>query len=171
MNIVAIGAASSQQGQLGSTSPTQDLGGVDSDDDGVTDLLELAYGSNPIDANSTPLNVSDDDSDGLYSWQDNCPNVTNFDQADTDVDGVGDACDDDIDGDGVLNQDDAFPNDSNESSDSIMMALVITLITVLMFQIQIKQILMAMERVMPVRYQKNLCRYSHFGRVFYWLQF
>ena len=118
LNIVAIGAASSQQGQLGSTSPTQDLGGVDSDDDGVTDLLELAYGSNPIDANSTPLNVSDDDSDGLYNWQDNCPNATNFDQADTDVDGVGDACDDDIDGDGVLNQDDAFPNDSNESSDS-----------------------------------------------------
>jgi Thrombospondin type 3 repeat len=34
---------------------------------------------------------------------DNCPGVSNGDQADLDADGKGDACDDDIDGDGVSN--------------------------------------------------------------------
>jgi len=34
---------------------------------------------------------------------DNCPGVAGYDQADMDADGQGDACDDDIDGDGVSN--------------------------------------------------------------------
>ena len=118
LNIVAIGEAQNQQGQLGSATPVEDQDGADSDNDGVTDLHELAYGSNPYSSESTPLNVSDDDLDGLYNWQDNCSNITNTDQTDTDSDGVGDACDDDIDGDGVVNQDDAFPNNNNESYDT-----------------------------------------------------
>ena len=44
--------------------------------------------------------------------------MTNTDQFDLDFDGVGDACDDDIDGDGILNLNDVFPNNSNESSDT-----------------------------------------------------
>lgn len=40
---------------------------------------------------------------------DNCPDVPNIAQADTDYDGVGDACDPDIDGDGILNEYDYCP--------------------------------------------------------------
>ena len=39
----------------------------------------------------------------MLTAADNCPNVTNTDQADLDGDGLGDACDDDIDGDGISN--------------------------------------------------------------------
>ena len=62
-------------------------------------------------------------SGSLDVWQlsvveDNCPSVSNTDQANLDGDAFGDACDSDIDGDGVDNTLDAFPNDSTESADS-----------------------------------------------------
>ncbi|MBN2359356.1 MAG: thrombospondin type 3 repeat-containing protein, partial [Deltaproteobacteria bacterium] len=44
--------------------------------------------------------------DGGNRVVDNCPTVANADQEDANNDGEGDACDDDIDGDGVLNSDD-----------------------------------------------------------------
>jgi hypothetical protein len=37
---------------------------------------------------------------------DNCPEVRNIDQTDMDTDGIGDVCDPDIDGDGILNAND-----------------------------------------------------------------
>ncbi|MCA9514888.1 MAG: thrombospondin type 3 repeat-containing protein, partial [Myxococcales bacterium] len=43
------------------------------------------------------------DKDWLTGDDDNCPFATNADQRDRDIDGVGDACDPDIDGDGVAN--------------------------------------------------------------------
>lgn len=53
---------------------------------------------------------ADADSDGIADACDNCPTVTNPDQADLDGDEIGDACDPDIDGDGVLNEADACPD-------------------------------------------------------------
>ncbi|HRZ10861.1 MAG TPA: thrombospondin type 3 repeat-containing protein [Kiritimatiellia bacterium] len=45
----------------------------------------------------------DSDSDGYVDVNDNCPFAANANQADLDNDGYGDACDDDIDGDGIPN--------------------------------------------------------------------
>ena len=58
------------------------------------------------------LCAPDLDGDGVqeYGFQsDNCPNVHNPNQYDTDLDGRGDACDPDIDNDGVLNNVDNCP--------------------------------------------------------------
>lgn len=47
--------------------------------------------------------------DGVQDGLDNCPNLANSDQLDVDNDGKGDACDDDIDGDGIPNLEDNCP--------------------------------------------------------------
>jgi hypothetical protein len=53
--------------------------------------------------------VADRDGDGVPDDSDNCPDVPNPDQEDSDGDGVGDVCDDD-DGDGVDDGDDDCPD-------------------------------------------------------------
>jgi len=45
----------------------------------------------------------DGDQDAVVDSRDNCPDAYNPDQADLDLDGMGDACDPDLDGDGFLN--------------------------------------------------------------------
>ena len=62
----------------------------------------------------------DGDGDGIMNSSDNCPLMNNADQLDTDGDGIGDVCDDDLDGDGITNSRDNCPLVSNSSqSDSL----------------------------------------------------
>jgi hypothetical protein len=100
----------------------------DSDNDGVLDPIEVNTGSNRIDSTSTPEFVGytssctdgidndrdgqtdgadtgcvDGDGDGLPNHLDNCPATANFGWNDVNGNGLGDACDSDIDGDGATN--------------------------------------------------------------------
>jgi hypothetical protein len=102
----------------------------DADGDGAGDELELPTGSDRLDPASTPefLGVGDSCSDGLDNdgdgavdgaddgcidsdgdtmpdSRDPCPSVADAGWADTDGDGVGNACDPDSDGDGVTDAD------------------------------------------------------------------
>ncbi|MBP6734358.1 MAG: thrombospondin type 3 repeat-containing protein [Chromatiaceae bacterium] len=94
--------------------------GLDGDADGLTNLQEFQRGTDPRDSDSDddkvldgqdafPLNPAesadtdgdgignnadpDDDNDGVLDAADNCPLITNPDQADDDRDGIGDVCD------------------------------------------------------------------------------
>ena len=69
---------------------------LDSDNDGVTDDLDQCPGTPPgvtVDSSGCPLVVGDDtDGDTIIDANDNCPDIFNTDQADSDADGIGDAC-------------------------------------------------------------------------------
>ena len=72
----------------------------DIDGDGFYNDEEEECGSDPRDENSIPV---DGDGDGICDGKDNCPSVANPEQEDMDLNGEGDACDEDIDGDGWSN--------------------------------------------------------------------
>lgn len=71
---------------------------TDDDNDGLSDVNEVALGSNP--------NNPDTDNDGVSDGSDNCLMVQNVDQIDSDADGQGNACDQDDDNDGILDASD-----------------------------------------------------------------
>lgn len=66
---------------------------------GENELCNLIFGfgkdssSVTIDEVSLIRSVIDTDEDGIEDYQDNCPNVANVDQLDSDSNGIGDACD------------------------------------------------------------------------------
>ena len=60
----------------------------------------------------------DADGDGWNHDSDNCPLMANADQADLDDDGLGDACDDDIDGEGLSNAQEALHGTDPYNADS-----------------------------------------------------
>ena len=75
---------------------------------------DFAEGEGRLDV-SVSSTDNDSDDDGVPDNDDNCPNVSNADQTDSDHDGIGDACDTntDTDGDGVDDGVDNCPNVSN----------------------------------------------------------
>lgn len=84
----------------------------DDDEDGLSDDYENELHSNPL--------LVDSDSDGTDDPYDICIIVANPDQLDTDLDGVGDACDPDDDGDGFSDSSDNCPlmyNDDQADTD------------------------------------------------------
>ena len=58
-------------------------------------------------------NPPDRDGDGIPDDEDNCPDISNPNQADLDNDGIGDVCDDDRDDDGIPNAGDNCPDVPN----------------------------------------------------------
>ncbi|MDA8954319.1 thrombospondin type 3 repeat-containing protein, partial [Pseudomonadales bacterium] len=61
---------------------------------------------------------TDSDGDGIPYNYDNCPQIQNLEQFDSDADGLGNACDDDDDNDGVEDSLDAFPLDKTYYQDT-----------------------------------------------------
>jgi hypothetical protein len=74
----------------------------DYDDDGREDPFDNC----PFISNR---DQADDDGDGVGTACDNCPQNANDDQADIDGDSFGDVCDDDMDGDEIANGEDLCP--------------------------------------------------------------
>lgn len=83
--------------------------------DGTTGGVEQCDDGNamPLDGCSTGCKLEDNDWDGLFDYDDNCPWLINYEQVDADGDGFGDLCDPDRDGDGVANAADNCPDLAN----------------------------------------------------------
>ncbi|MCP4712250.1 MAG: T9SS type A sorting domain-containing protein [Planctomycetes bacterium] len=64
-----------------------------------------------------PCATGDDDGDGICNDVDNCPDIPNSDQTNTDGDTEGDACDNDDDNDGVDDPLDQCPLDNPDDTD------------------------------------------------------
>ena len=92
--------------------PTEwEIWSTDSDGDGVLDDVDNC----PAVSNA---DQADGDGDGVGDVCDNCPTTANEDQADADQDDIGDVCDDDDDNDGVLDVDDICPYDPDNDADA-----------------------------------------------------
>jgi hypothetical protein len=84
----------------------------------LADGVPLA--ATPLFGGQVPVIEPDNDGDGIADAGDNCPDVYNPDQADTNGTGRGDACDPDDDNDGVPDTDDncrAVHNPAQEDGD------------------------------------------------------
>ncbi len=76
----------------------------------VADVCPANYSAKNADTCHANAGAADYDKDGVPDLKDNCPKIANPDQADMNKNGIGDACDPDIDGDGLLNGKDGGPD-------------------------------------------------------------
>lgn len=93
----------------------------DLDGDGVPNMFDNCPDTSPgdiVNENGCSENQRDLDGDGVFDAVDNCISVTNPNQEDLDGDYIGDVCDDDIDGDGIPNDTDAFPYSPTGDADN-----------------------------------------------------
>jgi hypothetical protein len=100
-------------GQSGDAGGGQDAGSAGySETATMAEPVVTAQEGMSASSNERTLLSSDADGDYIPDALDNCPNVQNPDQADSDGDGAGDACPvyADFDGDGVPDKDDNCPN-------------------------------------------------------------
>jgi len=99
--------------------PVVDDASKDFDGDGATNLQEYQHGFSPLVIDNDP------DFDTVNNLVDNCPDVANVDQIDSDGDKAGNACDDDDDDDGWSDVDEVLcggtrrsdPNDHPQDTD------------------------------------------------------
>ncbi|KAK4884595.1 hypothetical protein RN001_000866 [Aquatica leii] len=82
---------------------------ADSDNDGIPNHKDNC----PNVPNPGQEDTDIGDHDRIGDACDNCPTIQNYDQSDIDKDGIGDACDDDMDGDGIINSKDNCPRQEN----------------------------------------------------------
>ena len=81
----------------------------------------------------TPITVSDEDDDGIIDEDDNCVNDKNTDQADSDEDGVGDACEESLSTGDLDDEGDDSDPDSGSSMTSIIAILAVGLVFIVLF--------------------------------------
>jgi hypothetical protein len=91
------------------------VGDTTTSDVGLAGYLDKVVVNQTSGSRTHDFEPPDADGDDVPDGADNCPSVANADQADTDNDGQGDACDGDDDNDGVPDGQDSHPTDPNNA--------------------------------------------------------
>ena len=104
-----------QTGEFSTPYVLKNITDEDSDRDGFYDIYESKMASDPYDEYSTPLDYDGDEwNNSVETEAGTDPRDNTSFPPDMDLDGIHDSIDPDRDGDGMLNEDDAFPDDRSK---------------------------------------------------------